>query len=220
MKTPNKPNGAPEGAKTEMELAHAWLAWLDDQNDTSALGETVLRTLRSQIPDQSLGGHAEDVRQAAAELLFGRLILGNGDLLAATAEQDYAEIGRQILRSILAAGKFAWARHRQHLGREAQRRERLAQAADQGEPIIAEANALGMPLKAKADLALAGLGVAVSRGLLNKANAELVRSILKDRKSQSQIAREHGISRASVCQRLRRTALTLRRVIENEKEDM
>lgn len=203
-----------------MKLANAWLAWLDDQNDTSALGEAVLTTLRSQIPAESLGGHEEDVRQAAAELLFGRLILGNGDLLAATAQQDTNEIGRQILRSILAAGKFARDRHRQHMGREAQRRERLAQAVDQGEPIIAEANEVGMPLKAKADLALAGLGIAVAKGLLNDANAELVHSILTKTKSQSQLAREHGISRASVCQRLRRTAQTLRRVIEGEKEDM
>lgn len=218
-KTTNKPNGAPKRAETE-QLADAWMAWLADGSKTHVLGEAAMQAIRKQIPGGLLQGQEDDVRQNAAELLFEKFLLGNGELLAATVEGNAAEIARQIERSSLAAGTIALRRHRQHAGREAQRRERLAQAVERGELIIAEPHEPEMPPKTKAELALAGLSIAVANGEIGKINAELTRSILAGEKSQALLAREHGISRAAVCRRMQRTALSLRNILNREKEEI
>jgi hypothetical protein len=228
MKTPTKHKKAtPTGVDTiTKQLAQSWLAWIKGGSvqQTAALGQAVDQLLRRQLPNNVLTGALQglesDIRQYAAELLFGRLLAGNIDLAKATAAGDVARIAQQIMRSTCAAAKFGRNRFIRRTTCETKRRELLVQAVEDGVLIQAQQHRPGLPQETKVKLALAGLALGVRSGQISDTSAEMVRAVINGDKRQEELAAEQGVSPSAVSQRLKRTAKALSTIITQEEVDL
>lgn len=183
--------------------------------------------LRSRLPDYSLPGMLRgceaDIRQETNLLLLGKYLRGNPQLLEATRNEDWFEIGNQLERSISAALNVVIWRMRHALVQEAERRREFAAEAywmrgmQNGEPFAGRSIWI-FPIAIQIEIALGMLNSAVNTKRLSPSAAAIVAMMLEERMTQSEVARRLQISRSAVHQRLQPVCAYLRKTVEEAVE--
>jgi hypothetical protein len=227
MKTSKTPKTAVPRGTENAALAQAWTAWFNNKQtsaDNAALGQSVDALLRRKLPDGALGevfhGAEADIRQNAAEALFGRFLAGNHRLIAATAAGEIDIIADEIDRSVFTALRYSQRNHRRLMALEARHRLMLEEAALTGRLPMPAASATKLPEDVRMKLALAGLALALKGGKVSADNAAIAENVLVHSKTQAQIAKAARVSRSAINQRLKHTAAAVRTLIERGEVEL
>lgn len=212
--------------KTSVALAKAWLAKHKKPNclKTSRAFDVLLdQTIKRIAPDGAesglLRGLEGEIRQRAAHLLFYRHLAGNGNLLAATEQGSLAKVRKFLAQAIYSAVNYS---RLEILDRE----ERIAEKHhwtddvsyfDHGSVIHpSERKCLWeLPVELQLQLVYAGLGLAVRENSLPSETAAMIRTLIKENCSVSEIARRIKISPQAAHKRIRRAGDYLKKFIDD-----
>ncbi|CAN5781458.1 hypothetical protein BH09VER1_BH09VER1_17810 [soil metagenome] len=191
-------------------LVRAWLAFAatpQSKHCLNQIGRELDRAIRESLPAGTfrdvLRGREQEFWQDANILLLQRFLVGNPRLTKATREVDTNEIANQLYRSISASLKISIARRRR-IGRMEERRFREITDADIGlcyHPACRQFWAL--PSAVQFEITRIALQHAVASNLLSSASVKVARLMLAKNFNQSKAAREIGISRQAINQRLK-----------------
>jgi hypothetical protein len=232
MKKPNN-SSAPASSsekdnkttKTSAALAKAWLAKHRKPNCLKTSHEFDLlldQTIKCFKPDGSMNevlrGFEGEVRQRAANLLFRSYFAGNGDLTAATDAGALKKVRMYLAQAILGALERC---EFEILRREARiaKRVHLTDEVDYFEngsnihPSIRK-SLWELPVELQLQLVYAGLGLAVRENSLPSETAAMIRTLIKENCSVSEIARRIKISPQAAHKRIRRAGDYLKKFID------
>ncbi len=208
------------------ELVSAWQAFADQpdsQKNLNRLGDAIDAMLRICRPAESFGllhENAEDIRQNAHILLLhGNSLLSrkgrsasrgyltdNEELRAATVRGDAQEIHRELLRSLLAVLNHCSLRMRREIAREKARLLRLEAVLEHKLGVCAhpaDCKITELSLTDLRELVLTLLEEAENLGALSKPTLAAASKTLVNGLGQADAARELGISRQALNQRLK-----------------
>ena len=159
-----------------------------------------------------------DLRSEAAEILFAHYLRGNRELIEATRANDSEAIAEQISRSVNAAARIIRKRSLRRHAIEKRRRQMIADALESGPALNSPgpAEGMGLPADARMNLAKAALKAAVAEGVLSKDTAAITRRVL-DGAHASELARERGVSRATISELLKRAASAVGKIIQRKE---
>lgn len=222
----------------DRDLVPAWLSFVARPGCSKALdrfGRAIDTSLRACRPSDSFGSlrdRSNEIWQDARILLlhggtfhgrrrgtqpcWGGYLAGNLMLSEATIRGDVAEIGRQLIRSQLAALNHCYKRMRRLVVIRVALHRSLDEVLEHnlGSSVHPSAKKLEtLPSPVLKEFVLALLTRAVTRGDLSKKTMAIAIRILVDGICQSDIAREHGVSRQAIHQRLNNVRRCLERQI-------
>lgn len=216
---------------TASTLSGTWLqfATTPTEKNRERLAATLNGKLKELLPAGSLGGRLIDaepeVRQSALLLLATRFLKGNQLLLETTeihaiatengqsviAAAAAGEVEEQIERSCRESLKIAFRRLR---AEEASFALRHCQLDNEAEGAVMPEAVEKMSTKDQINLALIALATVVARRTVSPATAAMMAEMLLKGKSQAEVARELGVSRAAVCQRVKAATEAMHPIIE------
>lgn len=202
-------------------LTRAWLASADDSQSADKLDKLAIEldtTLRHRLPSGTfrgiLAGREDEVRQDAAILLVEGFLLGNRRLMRATRAGNVSEAANQLSRSISGAISISIRRLRRQAARYFARFQPISDH-DHGTCCHpSDRQYWSLPLAVQRALALQALHVAVTGRLITRQQASLAEAIATGT-SQATAAREYGISRSAISQRLQPVRRYLGEVLTN-----
>jgi len=217
--------------KTSVAIAKAWLAKHKDANclKTSRAFDVLLdKTLRRITPNGSetglLRGLEGEIRQRAAHSLFNRHLAGNGNLLVATEKGSQAKIRKYLAQAIYSAVKYSKL---EILDREERIAEKHQWTDDvdyfENGSVIHPSNRKSLwelPVELQLQLVYAGLGLAVREKSIPSETAAMIRTLIKENCSVSEIARRIKISPQAAHQRIKRAGVCLKRYIDESEFPM
>lgn len=202
-------------------LTRAWLACADDSQSADKLDKFATEldgVLRQRIPSGTfrgfLRGREDEIRQDAAILLIEGYLLGNRRLMRATRAGNVSEVANQLSRSVSAAISVSIRRLRRQAARHVARFQPLQ---EHNGGTCCHPSSLGywsLPLPVQRSLALQALHLAVTGSLITRQQASVAENIVAG-KSPTAIAREYGVSRSAIAQRLQPVRRYLSDVVAN-----
>lgn len=211
--------------QTSVAVAQAWLA-KHHQPDCPKIGRAfdVLldKTLRSIVPDGTMSGILRglecETRQRAAHLLDDRYLAGNPGLTSATATGNLKKVRRHLAQAIYAAVNYS----RQQIVRREERitaKHHWTDNIDSFDQRVVvhpcERRYLwALPVDLQIQLVYAGLGLAVRENSLPRETAEMIRTMIEENCSVSEIARRIKISPQAAHKRIRRAGDYLKKFID------
>ena len=214
--------------KTSPALAKAWLAKHNkaDCLKTSRTFDVLLdRTLKRIVPDGSMSGVLQgfecETRQRAAQMLFDKYLAGNKGLLAATGLKSQAKVRRFLAQAIFSAVKYSRLNilHREE---RVAIRHRFTDDVDYYDRGIiihpSERRHLwDLPVELQIQLVYAGLGLAVRENNIPRGTADMIRTLIEEDCSVSEIAERINISAQAAHKRIKRAGVYLKKFVdENE----
>lgn len=217
--------------KTTVAIAKAWLAKHKNANclKTSRAFDVLLdKTLRRITPNGSetglLRGLEGEIRQRAAHSLFYRHLAGNGKLLEATELGSQAKIRKYLAQAIYSAVKYSKL---EILDRE-ERIAKVHQFTDDVEyydrGVIVHPSERrhlwDLPVELQIQLVYAGLGMAVRENNIPRGTAEMIRTLIEEDCSVSEIAERINISAQAAHKRIKRAGVYLKRFVEENEFPM
>lgn len=154
-------------------------------------------------------------------MLFAHYLRGNTQLIEATRANDSEAIAEQIARSVNAAARIIRKRCLRRHVVEMRRREIIAESLESGQPLNSPGrnDGMGLPQQARMNLAKAALKVAVAEGTMSRDTAAITRRVL-DGAYASELARERGVSRAAISERLKRAASVVGKIIQRKEPQL
>jgi hypothetical protein len=204
------------------QLATAWISYNDEVTDSSRmerLAEALDKTLKAMLPDGRLRditrGREGEIRNEAALACLDSFFAGNDQLVEATVNFNSDEIVSQLRRSINAAMRIQSARIRKEMASDAKRfvsvDEELIPQRDTHPAVRKSEWELSPSLHV--DFVLNAIDQALSDEELPEQTLSIIREMVDEGLTQSQVARRHKISKAAVNQRLKRAASAINRAI-------
>ena len=203
------------GNKTETstELAQAWLAYTTEPDCKKKAQEFELelnKTLKCWVPDGTqtgvLTGLESEIRQRAAILLIDRFLAGNAGLTSSTPSGSVPESRKYLAQAINGAVKYSRQdilRYESGVAAKHEFREDINSLAFVPHP-TQRRNVWELPLDLQLQLVLAGLRMAIREKEIPLKTVEMIRRMIKNGSSASDIARQLKISPQAVHQRLRK----------------
>jgi len=204
------------GNKTETssELAQAWLAYTnapDCKRKAQEFEVELNKTLKCWVPDGTqtgvLTGLESEIRQRAAILLIDRFLAGNAGLTSSTPSGSVPESRKYLAQAINRAVKYsrqAILRYESGVASKHEFREDINSLAFVTHP-TQHRNVWELPLDLQLQLVLGGLRMAIREKEIPLKTVEMIRFMIKNGTSASDIARQLKISPQAVHQRLRKS---------------
>lgn len=152
--------------------------------------------MRNGANEKEVEERNQDLRNIALEMLDRRLLRNNNPLNAATTEN---EIYNQLDRSCRAAIDYAGKELRRNAVK-AQRRRELLQHHTQVRVVSGDQIT---NLELKLEDCMYALEIARTEGSVSNGSAEIFLQIVRDGLRQTDVARQKGVSRAAICQRMK-----------------
>ncbi len=191
-------------------LVESWLLLDRDpanQQNLNTFGKELDTALRRKLPNGTfrglLQGLEEDIRQNTAIELLHRFFAGNQRLAKATSEGNRVAVANELDRSMSLMQRFI--RHRLIKQKCAERKmlEEFAEDLPRRTHVRPRGSFWQLPYPARHTLTLRMLQIAIEERQITKNAGSLAIEMLTKQMSQSEIARERGVSRAAVNQSLK-----------------
>lgn len=179
------------------------------------LTEYLNEQIQRQVPlDRFMGtilqGHEAIVRQDALIMLSGGFLLGNKQLLQATAIDDFDLVADQIMRSLAAAIRFVRLRVRRKIVDEQRRML----------PLIGDVHSSGGPVLESDTQDLKAIESTLKRALrehrLTLLDQKLAIAVICDGENYKKVSRRLGISKSQGYRRLKRAVKVLQQMISKD----
>lgn len=210
MRTTTHPKTAAcqQADHTQSALAIIWTFQVGNPKWGEKFASLLDRRLKQILPEgrlrDLLEGQESEIRQRAALLLLQSYLNGNRILQSATEREDLAEVANQIQRSINASLRLASCRVRRALDRDRKRFTELDESVHSSSVMHPawRKKVSELPFEARRSLLLMLLEDGVRARSISKANSHMVREMIDSDMTQADMAREIGISRPAVHQRI------------------
>lgn len=179
--------------------------------------------LKQMLPEgrlkDLLEGQESEIRQRAALMLLQSYLRGNQRLQSATEREDMAEVANQIQRSINASLRLASCRVRHALQQERKRFSEFDEElyADPHSHPACRENVSELPYEAQRSLLLLLLEEGVRARSISSVNSNMVREMISSDVTQAGMARELGISRSAVHQRINDVGAAVKATLEKKE---
>jgi len=176
--------------------------------------------LKQMLPERCLWeilqGQESEIRQRAALMLLGWFLKGNKQLQRATELDDLAEVANQIQRSINAALRVSMYKVRTLMVRDLKRFTQFNDKKHSAQCIhpALHKNTWELPFEAQRSLLLLLLEDAESTRAIAPSHAGMVRRMVDHSMTQADIAKELGISRPAVNQRIKGVGAAIAKSLE------
>ena len=227
MSTTNKKTAAcPHADHTKSALALAWNFQRRTPRWSERFASLLDERLKQMLPEgclrEILHGQESEIRQRATLLLLERFLMGNQHLQKASESDDMEEVANQIQRSISASLRIASYRVRRSIQRDRGRFTEFDEAEHSKQSLHpAEIKYVReLPLEAQRQLLLFLLEEGVRSSAISTANSQIIHQMVDQELSQTEMAKELGISRQAVNQRIRCVAAGLNEALERAEFPM
>lgn len=188
------------------------------RTELNRLAQVLDCTLRVKLPNDTflgpLRGLEAEIRQEAMFLLTQRFLSGNFRLMCATEDGHHDEVGRELLRSLGAALKYAGRSLRRKVFRDLKRTDKKPEGPGGSCEHPSRLGYWSLPIAVQIELALKALQLAVAKQAISAGHAKMASALLETASSQTELSRRLGVSRQAIHQRLRPVRITLHRIIE------
>jgi len=199
-------------------LAFAWIFHQSTRGWGERFAELLDQRLRQIMPKGRLSGILngleDEVRQNAALLLLEQYFHGNHRLHEARQNLDLVAAANQIQRSINAALRLSQIRLRRTLYSESQRFIQFEEIHHAPTHSPDCRHMFQLPFEDRLRLLVSLLEKSVTDRSLSKPSAEMIREMIDRGITQVQMARELGISRAALSQRISKISDVVQNALE------